>query len=97
MPWKIKIKIMPWKIWKENIFMSFYAKVDFLGSKVDFLGQQLTFVDFFLKYAQCWQKGKNMWEWHEVKLGYDSCPYLISLDLKNANDLSIRILLVKDN
>jgi hypothetical protein len=31
------------------------------------------------------------------KLGYDSCPYLISLDRKNANDLGIRILLVKDN
>ena len=32
-----------------------------------------------------------------AKLGYDSCPYLISLDSKNANDLGIRILLVKDN
>jgi hypothetical protein len=32
-----------------------------------------------------------------AKLGYDSCPYLISLDRKNANNLGIRILSVKDN
>jgi hypothetical protein len=34
---------------------------------------------------------------HGAKLGYDSCPYLISLDRMSANDLGVRTLAVKDN
>jgi hypothetical protein len=33
---KMKIMIMQWKICKENIFMSFYAKVDFLVQRLTF-------------------------------------------------------------
>jgi hypothetical protein len=44
------------------------------------------------------QKGQNgNKKKYGAKLGYDSCPYLISLDRKNANNLGIRILVVKDN
>jgi hypothetical protein len=32
-----------------------------------------------------------------AKLGYDSCPYLIILDLMSANDPGVRTLLIKDN
>jgi hypothetical protein len=43
---KMTMMIMQWKICKENDFMSFCAKVDFLGQGLTF-GQLLTFVDFF--------------------------------------------------
>jgi hypothetical protein len=42
--------------------------------------------------GQNWNKKK-----YGAKLGYDSCPYLISLNHKNANSPGIRILLVKDD
>jgi hypothetical protein len=49
---KMQMMIIPWNICKENIFMSFYAKVDFLG-------QMLTLLTFFPKNAKWCQKGKN--------------------------------------
>jgi hypothetical protein len=36
-------------------------------------------------------------KYYGAKLGYDSCPYLISLNHENANNPGIRILLVEDN
>ena len=42
--------------------------------------------------GQNWNKKK-----YGAKLGYDSCPYLISLHHRNANSPGIRILLVEDN
>jgi hypothetical protein len=42
-------------------------------------------------------RGKMGIKKYGAKLGYDSCPYLISLNHKNANSPDIRILLVEDN
>jgi hypothetical protein len=59
--------IMQWKICKENDFMSFCAKVDFLGQGLTF-GQLLTFVDFFSKFFECMKKKHIL---YGAKLGYD--------------------------
>ena len=74
------------------IFKSKRDFVDFLVNILTLLtfGQSFDFVDLFSK------KCKSE-KYHGAKLGYDSCPYLISLDRKNANNLGIRILSVKDN
>ena len=78
---------------KKNDSIYFCANFDFFQLKidfVDFLFKVLTLLTFSNK---CKIVKKN----HGAKLGYDSCPYLISLDRKNANNLGIRILAVKDN
>jgi hypothetical protein len=56
--------------------------------------------EFFLNfYAKCWLnvKRKENILLCGAKLGYDSCPYLISLDRISANDLGVRTLAVKGN
>ena len=74
------------------IFKSKRDFVDFLVNILTLLtfGQSFDFVDLFSK------KCKSE-KYHGAKLGYDSCPYLISLNHKNANSPDIRILLVEDN
>jgi hypothetical protein len=70
---------------KEEFIDTFFAKCWLFGQRLTFVKKN------FLKRI----KKKYFIVW--AKLGYDSCPYLISLNLKNVNDLGIRILLVKNN
>ena len=72
---------------KKNDSIYFCANFDFFNLKIDF-------VDFLVKALTLLTIVKKN---HGAKLGYDSCPYLISLDRMSANDLGVRTLAVKDN
>ena len=75
-----------WFLNQKGILLTFLVNILALLT----FGQSFDFVDLFSK------KCKSE-KYHGAKLGYDSCPYLISLNHKNANNPGIRILLVEDN
>ena len=75
-----------WFLNQKGILLTFLVNILALLT----FGQSFDFVDLFSK------KCKSE-KYHGAKLGYDSCPYLISLNHKNANSPGIRILLVEDN